>query len=128
MAAEPTCGQGIAHHAALPGLFADVMSAVGDNLTAHLAGLVATDPLTLNEKRIYQSLVDRHREAAGLLRDIESRMADQYDLPMGDHDMEALGAADVTGALERAVRAESELIARLQEHLTEHQAMLDAVS
>ena len=38
MAAGPTCGQGLARHAELPQLFAELMESVAANLRAHIPG------------------------------------------------------------------------------------------
>jgi hypothetical protein len=127
MAEEPTCGQGLAQHAQLPLLVGELMGAVADNLGAHLPGLVASDENTQHEKRVYEFLVTRHREAAAMLYAIGAEMAGHRDMPMGDHDLQALSSGEVVDALEGMIRVESRLIARVQQQLTEHRAILDAI-
>ena len=127
MAEEPTCGQGLAQHAELPLLVGELMGAVADNLGAHLPGLVASDENTQREKRVYEDLVTRHREAAAMLHAIGAEMAGHRDMPMGDHDLQALSSGEVVDALEGMIRVESRLIARVQQQLTEHRAILDAI-
>jgi hypothetical protein len=67
MTAEPTCGQGLAEHATLPRLAGALLDAVADNLAAHLPGLIANDPDSQREKRVYEQLAARHRDVAARL-------------------------------------------------------------
>jgi hypothetical protein len=127
MADEPTCGQGLASHAALPQVMGELMDAVADNLSAHLPGLVSRDDASVYERRVYERLEAQQRDAAAMLRAIGTEMSRHRDMPMGEHDLDAMSPRDVTEALRRMVRAERQLVARLQEQLTEHQAMLDAM-
>lgn len=46
---------------------------------------------------------------------------------MGEHDLQALSSGEVVDALEGMIRVESQLIARVQQQLTEHRAILDAI-
>ena len=96
MAEEPTCGQGLAQHAELPLLVGDLMGAVADNLGAHLPGLVPSDEDSQHEKRVYENLMTRHREAAAMLRAIGAEMAGHREMPMGDHDLRALSSGDAS--------------------------------
>ena len=127
MAEEPTCGQGLAQHAELPMLVGDLMGAVADNLGAHLPGRVASDEDSQHEKRVYENLMTRHREAAAMLRAIGAEMAGHREMPMGDHDLRALSSGDAVNALDGMIRVESQLISRVQQQLTEHRAILDAI-
>lgn len=124
MTDEPTCGQGLAQHAALPRLVGAVLDSVADNLVAHLPGLVSSDPDSRREKRVYEQLAERHREAAAMLDALGEEMAGHQDMPMGAHDLEALSSRPATEALARMVRAETELVALVEQQLAEHQAML----
>jgi len=54
-------------------------------------------------------------------------MARQRDMPMGQHELQAMSRRDVIDALEGMIRAEAQLVAQLQQHLAEHQAMVDAM-
>jgi hypothetical protein len=62
-----------------------------------------------------------------MLQAIGGEMARCNELPMGEHDIQAMSPAHVTDALEAMVRAEARLATRLQDQLTEHQAMLDSM-
>ena len=128
MAEEPTCGQGLAEHALTPQLIAALMNAVADNLITHLPMLVAGDEDTQHERRIYEHLSRRHREAAAMLQAIATEMVKLQDMRMGQHDLEAMSRDDMTKALESLIRAEGQLVTRLELQLAEHRAMADAMS
>jgi hypothetical protein len=128
MTAEPTCGQGLAEHATLPRLIGALLDAVADNLDAHLPGLVANDPDSQREKRVYEQLAARHREVAARLGAIGEEMAGYQDLPMGAHDFDALSSQPVTEALARMIRAETELLALVTQQLEQHKVIPTGVS
>lgn len=127
MTEEPTCGQGLAQHASIPRLLVALMNAVADNFITHLPMLAAGDEATQNEKRVYQHLSRRHREVAAMLQAIATEMEELVDMPMGEHDVEATSPDDMIKALESMIRAEEQLLARLELQLTEHRGMVDAV-
>ena len=127
MAEEPTCGQGLARHARLPQLLGELMNSVADNLSAHLPGLVSSDADSQHEKRVYEQLIARHREAAAMLHAIGAERAEQQDTPMGEHDLQAMSPSEVSDAVEGMIRVEAQLVALVQQQLTEHQAILDAI-
>lgn len=126
MPEEPTCGQGLAQHAELPSLMGELMGSVADNLSAHLAGLVSSDENSQHEKQVYVHLAARLREVGAMLHAIGTEMAGHQHMPMGEHDLQALSSAEALDALNRMTRVEAQLVARVQEQLTEHQAILDA--
>lgn len=127
MTEESTCGQGLAQTAVVPQLIGDLMNAVADNLVAHLPMLVAGDEASQHERRVYEHLAGRHRDAAAMLQAIATEMATHQDMPLGQHDFEAMSRGDVVDALESMVRAEAQLVERLERHLAEHRAMVDAM-
>jgi hypothetical protein len=124
---ESTCGQGLAQTALLPQLVGDLMNAVADNLIAHLPMLVAGDENSQHERRVYEHLAGRHRDAAAMLQAISTEMATHRDMPIGQHDYEAMSQGDVVDALESMIGAEAQLVDRLEQHLAEHRAMVDAM-
>ena len=128
MTEEPTCGQGVAEHAPLPRLVGALMDAVADNLDAHLPGLVADDPDTQHEKRVYEQLAAQHRDVATRLCALGDEMAGCRDLPMGAHDFGALSSQPVTEALARMIRAETDLLALLTQQLEQHRVILNGMS
>ena len=127
MTEEPTCGQGLAEHALTPELIAALMNAVADNLVSHLPMLVAGDGDTQHERRIYEPLSRRHREAAAMLQAFAAEMAAPQDMRMGRHDLEAMSHEDVTKALDALIRAEEQLVARLQRQLVEDREIVDTM-
>lgn len=123
-----TCGQGLAHTAVVPQLIGDLMNAVADNLVAHVPMLAAGDEATQHERRVYEHLAGRHRDAAAMLQAIAKEMATHQDMPLGQHDFEAMSQAEMVDALQSMVKVEAQLVERLKQHLAEHRAMLDAMA
>ena len=102
------------------------MDAVADNLVTHLPMLVAGDEDTRHERRTYEHLSRRHHEAAAMLQALATEMAEVRDMPMGQHDFEAMSHDDMAKALAGLIRAEEQLVTQLQAQLAEHRSMLDA--
>jgi hypothetical protein len=127
MPEERTCGHGLAQHAELPLLMGELMGSVADNLSAHLPGLVTSDENSQHEKHVYEHLAARLRQAEAMLHAIGTEMAGHQDMPMGEHDLQALSSGEAIDALNRMTRVEAQLGARVQEQLTEHQAILDGI-
>ena len=109
MSEQPTCGQGLAQHAELPLLIGELFGSVAADLSAHIPGLVSGDENSRREKRVYEHLVARLREAGAMLHAIGTEMAGQRDMPMGDHDLQALSSGEAIDALERMTRVEAQL-------------------
>ena len=87
MSQQPTCGQGLAEHAALPEKFADVIGAVAENLEIHLGALNPSDKRSRPEFDAYVALTTEHREIESRLRALALQMEGYRDLPMAEHDM-----------------------------------------
>ena len=85
------------------------------------------DENSRHEKHVYEHLARRLRDAEALLHAIGTEMAAQRDMPMSDHDLQALSSGEAIDALERMSRVDAQLVARVHEALTEHQTMLDAI-
>jgi hypothetical protein len=126
MADQPTCGQGLAAHSAVPTALAALVAATAENLEAHMPSLDRSDPAAEREHAVYVELAAEHRSVAARLRALGDAMAAQRDLPMGRHDMQALAAPEVAGAFERLVAVEAEVAALLATTLEQHRAMLGA--
>jgi hypothetical protein len=124
MAGEPTCGQGIAEHAAIPERMAELTAAVADNLEAHMVALDPEDADARREHEVYRRLAAAHREVAARLRALGEDMAGSRDLPMGRHDLAAMSTPAVAAAFERFVAAERDLGTLLQGRLEGDEAML----
>ena len=123
MAQEPTCGQGLAEHAALPAAIADLTAALADNLEAHMHALDLSDDAARAEHDVWGGLVAQHRRIAAELRDAGEEMGAHADLPMGRHDPEALTSPQVRDAFERLIAAERALVGVLRERIAGHEGM-----
>jgi hypothetical protein len=128
VADEPTCGQGLAEHSALPAKLGELIDAVAENLEVHLAALDPTDEATEPERAAYVELTRQHRDLAARLRTIGREMAGYRDLPMGRHDPSAMASPRVFAAFEAFVQREEELLALFHYRLAEDRQMLAAMS
>lgn len=124
MAENPTCGQGLAHHAALPSRFADVVAAIADNLEAHLGALDSRNAQSRPEHEAYVDLARQHREIAERLRSLSAQMAGYKDLPMAEHDMTVMSSSKTMQSFKRLVDAEQAAAALLRAWIADHRAML----
>ncbi len=123
MATTMTCGQGLAHNAALPAKLADVLDAVATNLAVHVIALDPADDAGAQEIAAYESLTERHRGAAAELRLIAEEMLGYRDLPPAPHDEQALRSPVVAGAFDELVRVEAELADLLAQRAREWEAL-----
>lgn len=82
----PSCGAGLAQHASVPQHIAVYLAELATTLELHRSMLVQGDPHAENEDAVYGDLAARYRNIAGALEEAATRMAAQYDLPMGAHD------------------------------------------
>jgi len=82
----PTCGAGLAQHAAVPRRVAIYLAELAETLELHRAMLVLDDTRSKNEDAVYADLAASYRDIAAKLRGTAERMSAQHDLPMGAHD------------------------------------------
>ena len=125
MAAQPTCGQGLATNAALPAKLGDTAAALADLLETHTTALELDDENAVRERDAYLPLVDRLRRAAAELAATAADMTGHRDLPMARHDVAVLQSAQAA-VFERFVAVERELLALVEERLERDRAMLGA--
>jgi len=85
-AAAPTCGAGLAQHAAVPRRVAIYLAELAETLELHRAMLVLDDASSKNEDAVYGDLAASYRDIAAKLRGAADRMSALHDLPMGAHD------------------------------------------
>ena len=85
-AEAPTCGAGLAQHAAIPRRIATHFAELAKTLELHREMLVLDDPLSKAEDEVYGDLAVSYQDIATRLRETAARMAAQRDLPMGAHD------------------------------------------
>jgi hypothetical protein len=123
---QPTCGQGLAEHTALPLRFADVLGAVAENLELHLTALDPNDKQSRPEFNAYVALATQHRELESRLRALALQMEGYRDLPMAVHDMSVMTSPKIVQALERLVAQEESLTTLLRESVEQYRQMLRA--
>ncbi len=86
-AEEPTCGAGLAQHAAVPRRMAVYLAELAETLELHRAMLVTDDSSSKREDEVYAALAGGYRDIAVSLRALAERMSAQRQLPMGPHDV-----------------------------------------
>jgi hypothetical protein len=124
---EPTCGQGLAEHAAMPARLGELMAAMAQTLRVHRTALDPADEDTRAEDAAYASLAEEQAALAGRLNATAEEMNGYRDLPMGRHDVSVLTAPEAVAAFERFVAAEEDLLALLERTVEGHRAMLGAM-
>lgn len=82
----PTCGAGVAQHAAVPTRAAIYLAELAETLDMHRAMLVLDDANSKEEDGIYRDLAASYRDISARLREVAGRTSAQRDLPMGAHD------------------------------------------
>lgn len=110
---QPTCGKGLAEHAALPAALGTLIASLAENLELHQGTLDLADPSSRKELEAYVELVKEHREIAARLAAVAARMASYRDLPMGRHDERALADRKLLHAFATFVEREEELLSLL---------------
>ncbi len=86
MATGPTCGQGLAENATLPGRITQLIASMADILVIHMGALDLSDESAQREHVAYRELAEALRDASVDLARIAVRMGGYRDLPMGRHD------------------------------------------
>jgi hypothetical protein len=124
---QQTCGKGLADNAALPWKLGELARAMGAVLEAHIPSLDLTDDASRKEHDVYLRLTSEFRQAAAQLDGIAREMSASQDLPMGRHDMAAMGSDRVRSTFEHLVHSERELMAMLQHRIEAAQKMLAAM-
>jgi hypothetical protein len=125
---EPTCGKGLAEHAAVPAKLAELIAALAENLELHQKTLDLSDENSRKEHDAYVRLAQEYRRIALQLQATAARMAGYRDLPMGMHDQRMMAAPEIRDAFTRLVRVEQELLILLQSGVSRDQEMLAAMA
>jgi hypothetical protein len=123
---QPTCGKGLAEHARLPSMFAEVLAAMTGILEHHMKALDAEDAASREERAAYASLARTFGRLAFELRGAADEMTGYRELPMGKHDEAVMGDHAALEALERYVTLEHGLSALLHLRLEQDQKLLAA--
>ena len=120
----PTCGKGLAEHAAVPAKLAELTGALGRVLELHMRALDLGDAASREEYAAYEELSGAYRAIAAELTAVARRMAGYRHLPMGRHDMAAMTAAENVAAFGEYVRVEGELAEVLEKRLRQDRGMM----
>jgi hypothetical protein len=126
MEQQPTCGQGLAEHAALPARLADLCGAIAENLEIHLTALDPKDKGSRPEFDAYVALALQHRELESRLHALALQMEGYRDLPMAAHDTAVMTSPKAAQALEQLVIQEEAMAAMLRDRVEQYRAMLKA--
>jgi hypothetical protein len=121
---QPTCGKGLAAHAALPQKLGELTDSVAEILELHMETLDVADENARIEHAAYSELVNGHRRIASELLATAEEMVGRRDMPMGRHDESALADPRHLAAFARFVGLEQELVSLLQDRLSEDRKML----
>ena len=125
MEEQRTCGKGLAQRSALHEKLGGLITALADNLLAHIPALNERDGASRQERKAYVHLEAQQRRLAADLAILADEMAGYRDLPMGRHDMSVmLGPAPLL-AFERYVTRERDLVRFLDQALEQDERMLE---
>lgn len=124
---EPTCGKGVAEHAALPEKVAALFEAMADTLAHHRKALDLADGRAREEDADYARLVGEQRELVTRLRSVEARMSGYRNLPMGRHDESVMAGPEAVAVFEAYIERERDLLALLQTWHARDRAMLESM-
>lgn len=125
-AETPTCGGGLAQHAAVPRRFAVYLSELAQTLELHRDMLVPSDPKSRAEDDVYRELSATCRGIAAQLRDAAERMSSQSSLAMGTHDESKWSDAHMK-AFSRFVHEQGALVSVLRAAAERDEAMLKSM-
>jgi uncharacterized protein YndB with AHSA1/START domain len=109
----PTCGIGIAQHAAIPAAFAEMSDGLARTFALHRRMLRLEDAAARQEDDVYRELGETWARIAVMVKEAAERMESQRELPMAAHDESAWGPEHVA-AFEKFVRSQSHLLALLR--------------
>jgi len=110
---EPTCGIGVAQHAAIPANVGVMFEHLAETLELHRRMLVLEDANARNEDDVYRALAATWRQIAQLVEKAATHMAAQRELPMGAHDETAWGEEHLS-AFDNFVKAQTKVLALLR--------------
>ena len=124
---QPTCGKGLAEHAALPAKLGALITAMVDTLEAHQEAIDPTDDAGRRELHAYVTLAHEFRFIATALETTAARMVSYRDLPMARHDPEKMASPRLVASFTRFVTLEKEILALLGQAVERDAPMLDAM-
>jgi uncharacterized protein YndB with AHSA1/START domain len=122
----PTCGIGVAQHAAIPARVGAMFEGLAETFALHRKMLVRDDPAARREDEVYRELAASWKEIAERISKTAATMAAQRALPMAPHDESAWGN-DNLAAFEAFVHAQTQLLALLRVAAERDERMLAAM-
>jgi hypothetical protein len=125
---SPTCGKGLAEHAALPAKLGALTDAMAVVLETHMKALDVSDDAARREHEAYKRLAKEQHSIAAQLKATAMKMAACRSLPMGRHDERLMIGKEAVSAFKTFVGLEQELFAMLEQRLDEDRAMLALMS
>jgi uncharacterized protein YndB with AHSA1/START domain len=125
--AAPTCGEGLAQHASVPGKIAPLLAALADTLELHRDLLDPVTPQAREEDDAYRELARRYRELAQGIADAATRMAECRGLAPCPHDTSAFGPQHLA-AFQRFVKTQRQLLDILRPAAERDQKLLETMS
>jgi hypothetical protein len=124
---QPSCGRGLAAHAALPEKLAALLSAMAGLLENHTRSLPPEDANAMLEREAYDRLIKDQQAVATSLQALAAAMRSYRGLPIAPHDERTLADRRSLHVFDSFIRAEEAALAFLQRSLDEHHAMRNAM-
>jgi len=124
MEEQPTCGRGLAERSGLPEKLGRLTAALATVLEVHAKALDPAGSRSRIEQEAYARLGQEHRSIAAELAATAKRMAGYWNLPMGQHDPQAMSSPQAFEAFQTFVEIEGEVLGLLQGWLARDQQML----
>ena len=127
LAPEYTCGMGLADSSELPRRLAAVAAGLAGVLRSHLTALDSRDEASKPEYEAYTELAQAGEQIAERLEALAGQMSGNRNLPMANHDMEAMAQPRMIETFEAFVNAKRELRTFLEAGDQEDEEMLQAM-
>lgn len=121
---EWTCGKGLAAGAVLPQRLGAVAAAMAEMLRVHTEALDPEDDAAKLEHEAYRSVSQQLGQVASQLDALAREMVAYEDLPMAEHDMEAMNRPIMHESFAAFVERKQELLTLLQETAESDREML----
>ena len=126
-AEQPTCGKGLAENSALPAQLGKLITAMAENLEAHMKSLDLTDKNSSAEFDAYEKLAKDLQQTALQLHTTANQMVGYRDLPMGRHDEKVMTHPGVRQAFEKFVTQKQELLSLLEQTAEQDNQLFDVM-
>jgi hypothetical protein len=120
---QPTCGKGLAAHAALPEKLGALLAAMAELLENHTRSLPLEDANALLEREAYDRLSKDQHVVAASLKALAAAMRSYHGLPIASHDESTLTDQRSLHVFDSFIRAEEGVLVLLQRSVDEHRVM-----